>query len=365
MTKLRVLHMIGGLNSGGSQSVVLNLYKNIDREKIQFDFIIDEPNQIFYKPMIEQMGGKIYVLPKFKGFNYFRLRKAWKNFFKEHSEYKILHSHVRSYASIYISIAKKFGLKTIIHSHSTSNGKGVKSIIKNILQRSLRRKADYLMACSTESGEWLYGKKACKKSNYILLPNAIKITDFLYNPKIRDKYRKELGVENKFVIGHVGRFSEPKNHTFLLDVFSEVVKAREDAVLLLVGDGPLRLSIERKIIDLGVENSVILTGNRDDINNLYQVMDVFAFPSLWEGLPLAIVEAQANGLTCIVSDRVTKDIDLSELVQRFSLEDKVKWVENLSTLKNERKDVYGKIVSGGFNIKDTTQQITEFYLNLY
>ncbi len=364
MAELRVLHMIGGLNAGGSQSMVLNLYKNVDREKIQFDFIIDEPYQIHYKSLVEEMGGKIYVLPKLKGLNVFKVKKAWKQFFKDHPEYKILHSHVRSYASIYIPIAKKFGVKTIIHSHSTSNGKGITSIIKKFLQRPLRRVADYLMACSTEAGEWLYGKKACKKENYIFLPNAISVNSFVFNQEIREKYRTELGVQDKFVIGHVGRLSKPKNHIFLLEVFKGVLEKRKDAVLLIVGEGELKRQIEEKIKQLNISSSVIMLGTRSDVNNLYQAMDVFAFPSLWEGLPVTIVEAQTSGLTSFMSDRVTKDVDLTELVQRLSINDTAIWVEKLSSFSGERVDVVQKIIDSGFEIKNTAQKITDFYFSL-
>lgn len=361
---IRVLQMVGSLNTGGSQSMVLNLYKNIDRNKIQFDFIIDEPEQTQYKSLIEEMGGKVYVLPKLNGFNVFKVKKAWKRFFKEHPEYKILHSHVRSYASIYIPIAKKFGLKTIIHSHSTSNGKGASSIIKKVLQRPLRRVADYLMACSTEAGEWLYGKKACKKDNYIFLPNAINVDLFAFDKKIREEYRKQLGLEGKFVIGHVGRLSEPKNHMFLLEVFKGVLEKRKDAVLLIVGEGELRSQIEQKIKDLDILSSVIALGSRSDVNNLYQAMDVFAFPSLWEGLPVTIVESQASGLTSFMSNRITKDVDLTELVQRLPIDNTAVWIDKLASFDGERVDVVQKIIDSGFEIKNTAQKITDFYFSL-
>lgn len=364
MEKLRVLHMIGGLNVGGSQSVVLNLYKNVDREKIQFDFIIDEPNQIRYKEMVEEMGAKVFVLPKLKGFNVFKVKKAWRKFFREHPEYKILHSHVRSYASIYISIAKKFGVKTIIHSHNTSNGKGITAIIKKILQRPLRRKADYLFACSTEAGKWLYGEKACKKDNYIFLPNAIDLSTYAFNEDVRRDYRAKLGVEDKFVIGHAGNFREPKNHLFLLEVFSEVLKVRKNAVLLLAGDGPLRAQIESKIEELKISSSVIMLGARDDVNKLYCAMDVFAFPSLWEGLPVVIVEAQVSGLTCLMSDKVTKDVDLTSLVKRLSIEDKKAWVDSLVNFNAERLNVVSEIEKCGFDIKYTANKITNFYFEI-
>jgi len=161
---IRVLQMIGSLNIGGSQAMILNLYEAIDRTKVQFDFILDEPTQRELADRVIQLGGKIYEMPKFTGKNYFEVKRAWKSFFAEHPEYKILHSHVRSYASIYFPIARKYGVATIIHSHSTSNGSGLKSLAKAMLQRPIRHMADYLFACSSASGQWLYGKKVISKT---------------------------------------------------------------------------------------------------------------------------------------------------------------------------------------------------------
>ena len=352
------------LYPGGSQSLVLNLYKVIDRSKIQFDFIIDEPDQLFHKQTVENLGGKVYVLPKFNGKNYFAVKKAWKTFFIEHPEYKILHSHVRSYASLYIPIAKKFGLKTIIHSHSTSTGGGLSGCVKAVFQYPLRYQADYLMACSSKAGEWLYGKKACKKDNYVYMPNAINFDEFKFNSEIRQKYRSELGLEDKFVIGHVGSFLPVKNHKFLLEVINETLKLRENAVLLLVGDGILHDQITNQVKSLGLTDKVIFLGRRSDVGNILQSVDIFVLPSLWEGLPMTAIEAQVSGLKCLISDTITEEVCVSKLVNRLDINDINVWVKELSTSNGERLDVLTDVSKHGFDMKESSRKYADFYLKL-
>jgi glycosyltransferase involved in cell wall biosynthesis len=344
--------------------MIMNLYRNIDRETIQFDFVIHTSEKQAYYEEILALGGRIYHFPAFDGKNLFLLKKLWDGFFKGHPEYKILHSHVRSYASIYFRIAKKHGLKLIIHSHSTSNGKGLISAVKHVLQLPLRFQADFLMACSTESGKWLYGKNACKKPNYRFVPNGIDIDQYAYSETIAAEYRESLGLKDKFVLGHVGRFHEAKNHVFLLDIFAGICERRPDAMLLLVGDGDIREKIESKIRSLGLENRVVITGSRSDVPNLLQAMDVFVFPSLWEGLPVTVVEAQVAGLPCLISDRITNDVDISESVKRLPIENPTVWMDAILSVDTSRKDVRDKIKSAGFDVRDVARVLKNFYIDL-
>lgn len=361
---LRVLQMIGCLEMGGSQAMIMNLFRNIDRSNIMFDFVVDHPERRYYEDEARALGAKIYTMPRFFGVNAGEIRKKWNTFFTEHPEYKILHSHVRSYASLYLPIAKKHGVKTIIHSHSTSNGSGIKSAVKRVMQYPLRYQADYLMACSSEAGRWLYGAKACKKENYIFLPNAIDTEKYRYSAKTAGACREELGLNGKFVVGHVGRFHEAKNHGFLLDVFAKIAAARPDAMLLLVGDGELRGEIERKIATLGLKDRVVLTGNRSDVFRLLQAMDLFLFPSLWEGLPVTVVEAQAAGLPCLISDRITTDVDLSALVHRLPPDRPDRWADAVLHADCRRGDAMDEIKRAGFDVKDTAKRLTEFYMSI-
>ena len=362
---IRVLQMIGSLNIGGSQSMIVNLYKNIDRTKIQFDFILDHSDELFYKDVVEKLGAKIIYMPTFKGTNLLEVKRAWNTFFQEHQEYKILHSHVRSYASIFIPIAKKYGLKTIIHSHSTSNGKGISSIVKSLMQYPLRWQADYFMGCSKDSGKWLFGEKVVNSNKYYMLQNAIDVEAYRFNDTIRVKYRSELGLKDELTFIHVGRFHPAKNHEFLLNLFAEIRKRNDNTKLILVGDGDLRPEIERQISDLQLGSSVILTGSRSDVPNLLQAADCFLFPSNWEGLPVTVVEAQASGIPCFVSNHVTKEVGISSLVKYLPIDNGIDpWLSHLESCDCSRKTVIDEIKLAGFDIKTTVNWLSDFYINI-
>lgn len=361
---IRILQVLGGLNRGGAEAMVMNLYRAIDRTKIQFDFIIHTNEHQDFTDEVLSLGGRIYSFPKFRVYNYFSLMRIWDEFFKDHPEYKILHSHVRSYASLYLPIAKKHGLTTIVHSHSTSNGSGIVAMVKQFLQRSLRNKADFLFSCSKEAGMWLFGDDVIEKPNYKMIPNAIDTARYQFSPDVRKRMRDELGIkESQLVFGHVGRFHPAKNHLFLLDVFKGVVDKNPDTLLLLVGDGELREQIENKIAELGIEKSVKLLGSRSDVADLLQAMDIFVFPSKWEGLPVTVVEAQAAGLPCFISDTVTSDVNVSELVNVLPINNGTKsWVDALLQFTPCRKDVIENIKSAGFDVNESAKALTDFYI---
>ncbi len=360
---IRILHMIGALEMGGSQALVMNLYRHMDREQIQFDFVLDHPDRDDYADEVRALGGRIYTMPGFHG-NVGEVRRAWDTFFSEHPEYKVLHSHVRSYASLYLPVAKKHGVKTIIHSHSTSNGSGFSALVKLALQYPLRRQADVLMSCTREAGAWLFGEKACQSDRFFVLPNAVDVEKFRYNEATRRQYRQQLGIENKLVVGHVGRFHEAKNHSFLLESFARLQERKPESALLLVGDGELRGEIERKIAELGIGTSVILTGNRSDVAELMQAMDLLAFPSKWEGLPVTVVEAQAAGLPCLISDKITHDVDLSPLVRRLPIDSPEVWARATAE-PAARQDVCKEIAAAGFAIEESVQRLSGLYKKLW
>lgn len=360
---IRVLQMIGTLDVGGSQTMLLNLYRNIDREQIQFDFVLDHPKGRYFVPEIERLGGRVYTLTPFRGTNAGEVKRDWNNFLYTHPEYTVLHSHVRSYASLYLPVAKAHGLKTIIHSHNTANGSGLDAVVKGALQKPLRYQADVLMACSTEAGEWLYGKKACQSGKYIFLPNAVDTGRFAPDAEKRRKTRQALGIEGRHVIGHVGRFNEQKNHGFLLEAFQRAHAQDPKAVLLLVGTGPLQEQAVRQAVSLGIAEDVLMTGTRDDVPELMAAMDVFAFPSLWEGLPVTLIEAQAAGLPCVISDVITTDVDITPLITRLPLGDPEVWgVELLK--KRPRTDAREAVIRAGFDVRASARFMSELYLRL-
>lgn len=327
---IRVLHVLGGLNLGGAETMVMNLYRAIDRSQIQFDFIIHLQEHQAYEDEIREMGGRIYRFPKFSGKNIFEMRRIWKQFFLKHPEYKILHSHIRSYASVYIPIAKAAGLTTIVHSHSTSNGSGISAIVKDMLQLPIRHTADYLFACSDKAGKWLYGEKATKQPNYRMIPNGVDLKRFAFCEEKRQQMRQELGIaEDTFVLGHIGRITVPKNHQFLVELFAEYHKENPDSKLLLVGDGELFETVQQQCTQLGIQDAVIMAGSKTNTEDYYQAMDVFVFPSLWEGLGIVAIEAQANGLTCLVSENVPREAILMRNTKVLSLQAKGEWLDEL------------------------------------
>ena len=361
---IRVLQMIGSFNMGGSQTMIMNIYRNIDRSRIQFDFVLDHPKETYFVEEAKALGAKIYTMPLFNGLNGAEVKKEWNNFFYLHPEYKVMHCHVRSYASLFLPIAKKHGVKTIIHSHSISNGSGSVAMAKNALQYPLRKQADILMACSSEAGRWLYGDRAMKSDRYVFMPNAVDLERFSFSQEKRAKARKKLGLENKFVVGHVGRFMEAKNHSFLIDAFAKLREKRPDSALLLVGEGALQLAVAEQAVKLGVAEDVIMTGNRNDVDELLCAMDVFAFPSIREGLPVTLIEAQATGLPCLVSDSITSDVEVSALIKRLGIDSAEEWAEAMLSA-GERRDVKQNIISAGFDIKASAEKISLLYEKLY
>ncbi len=364
---IRVLQYIGSLEQGGSQAMIMNLYRNIDRTKVQFDFVIHAGGITPLAEEAQSMGAVIYTCPAYRMKTSREYSKWWKNFFGEHPEYKIVHSHVRSTAAIVLEIAKKSGCKTIAHSHSTSSGSGFSAMVKNLFQYRIRYVADYFMGCSQVAGEWLFGKKICASDRYFNVRNAIDAEKYIYDKVIADSIRKELGyTDDDFVIGHVGRFSAPKNHVFLLDVFNEVHKRDPKYKLLLVGDGELREEIEQKIKDYGLGNVVTLTGVRSDVNRLMMGMDLFLFPSLYEGLGIVMIEAQATGCPCIASDGVPKEAKISESVEYIELDEACEhWAEIiLRKTKSERMDMYQTVLNAGYDIVGTTQWLQNFYTKI-
>lgn len=360
---IRVLQMVASLDFGGSQNMIVNLYKQIDKSKIQFDFILDHPKVDGLRKTCEELGANIYSMPEFKGYNFFEVKKAWNEFFKEHPEYKIIHSHARSYASIYLPIAKKYGLKTIIHSHNTSNGKGFKAILKDLLQKPLRNKADYLFACSLDAGKWLYGEDVINKDNFYVLNNAIDANKFRYNKKIREEYRKQFNLKDEKVFIQVGAFREQKNYPFTLDLFKEIAKTDKNVKLFIVGNGNLKEWIENKIKEYKLEDNVNILIDRKDVNNLLQMADYFLMPSNFEGLSVAAIEAQASGIMCLLSDKVSKDVKITDNVKFLPL-DINEWLKEINTNNYTRKDVYDDVVKAGYDINTTSKWLQGFYLNL-
>ena len=363
---IRILHIFHRTNCGGAENMIMNLYRKIDRTKIQFDFLIHTDEECFFDKEIRELGGKIYSLPKFSILSLFSYIKSLRDFFKNHKEYSIIHGHIEYSEIIYLYIARKFNLFTIAHSH-TLRPKNFSPL--NMLYRlylyPTRFIANHFFACSIRSGEQTYGKRVIKKNNFKVLNNAFNVKRYTFDKTIRDSIRKELGIDDKYVIGHVGRFSEVKNHTFLLKTFKSLLNLNQNSVLLLIGDGELRKKIENEAKNLGIIDNIKFLGLRQDVNQLLMAMDCFVFPSLYEGLGIVIMEAQATGLKCIISDIIPTEVDCTDLIIRKSLsESSEEWARTISkTDASQNREKYNKILTEyGYNINDTTKWLENFYL---
>lgn len=365
--ELRVLHAIGSLNQGGSQSFVMNLYRAIDRSRIQFDFIVEHPDEQYYANEIKELGGKIYELHPFYGINTVSYRRQWRDLFTQNKDWVAIHSHVRSTASLYLPIAKKNGLATIIHSHSTSESSGFKGLVKRMFEFPLRYVADYHFACSEESARWLYGDRLVDQGMATIIPNAIDSSAFAFSNIVRKEVRRELHLGGEPLFGNVGRLAEPKNHIFILEIFRNILELNPESKLILIGDGELRGSIERAIFENNLTESVMMLGSRSDVWRLYQAMDVLIMPSLYEGFPVTLVESQAASLPAVISDTITGEANIvDDLICRLSLSsDPETWAKAcVGCLNQVRKPTTEKIVSSGFDVKNCAERLLNFYLSL-
>ncbi|MCI6995618.1 MAG: glycosyltransferase family 1 protein [Eubacterium sp.] len=338
----------------------MNYYRQIDRTKIQFDFLVHRFNREAYDDEIERLGGKIHRLPKLNPFSN-HYKETLGRFFDDHPEYSIIHVHQDCLSSVICKVAKKHNVKVrIAHSHSSSQNKNIKYFIKLYYKRRIPRYATDLMACSDEAGMWMFGGK-----DFLVLNNAIDARKYTYNQTLKEKMREAFDIgDDELLLGHVGRFSPPKNHAFLIDIFYEVQKRRKSK-LILVGDGKLREGIVRKVRELGIEKQVIFTGLRGDVADLMQSMDMFVFPSVYEGLPLTIIEAQASGLPCFISDKVPIECKKTNLVQQIKLsEGAEKWAEIIVSYNDQnRRDTYDEICISGFDVKHNVKWLEEYYEN--
>lgn len=368
MEPIRVLQVIGIMNRGGAETMIMNLYRNIDRNKVQFDFVENSFEKATFDDEIEALGGKIYHCPHFTGKNLMDYKKWWRDFYLQHKEeYRIVHGHIGSTAAIYLKEAKKNGIFTIAHSHNIKNH-SVNGILYNLLSYPTRFIADYFFACSKVAGIDRYGKKFLERNRSKVLPNAIDTKKYAYNLATREKVRQAFVDDNEILVGHIGRFVNAKNHKFLISIFEEFLKIVPNSKLLLVGDGNLRKEVEQLVKQKGINDHVIFTGVRNDINEIVQAMDIFVFPSLYEGLPVTLVETQTSGLPCVISDKVPDEsIITKKLVTVKKLTDAPKeWAKHMNDrLTEKRYDRTQEVIDAGFDISETAKWLEKFYLEKY
>lgn len=298
---IRVAQVMGKMNGGGVEAVVMNYYRHIDRTRVQFDFIVDEDSQLCPQSEIESLGGRVITVPPYQ--RQPANSRSLEQLFRDEG-YRIVHAHLNTLSVFSLRAAKRAGVPVrIAHSHSTwGKGEFGKNVMKAVLHTQINRYPTYRLACSNYAGRWLFGK-----TEFSVMHNAIVLDDFDYMPEERKRLRHELGIaDSTFVIGHIGRFMKQKNHEFLLQVFAAFLSKHPDSLLLLVGEGELKGHIIEMTRTLGIEDKVCFLGQRDDANKLYSVFDVFCLPSLYEGLGMVGIEAQRSGVPCLFSDQIPR-----------------------------------------------------------
>ncbi len=376
MEKVKVLELpISNLGRGGTEVMVWNWYHNFSSPELVIDFLGDYSRNDEYIKSINSNHGEYYKYTKYtspkifgKIINTFGIMRYAKKIAKN-NDYDVIHIHAQDafIAFTYYLAVKPFCKKIIIHSHCTGTdvNSGVLMKLKRFLHKVCRcllnSKKVIRLACSKAAGEWMYPPKY----KFEVINNGIDVKKFTYNEEVRNRIRSELKVDNKFVIGNIGRFSIQKNHEFLLDIFNEVLKKNPNAVLLLIGDGPLENKIKEKTKNLGIEKSVIFYGTTSSTNELYQAMDCFVLSSLFEGLPIVLVEAQAAGLKTLCSDAITQEAKITGLLDYLPLSGtQEKWAEKILSYNDryERKDLFKEVKNAGYDIKQSAKRLEEIYV---
>ena len=413
---IRILHVFGKLNRGGAESRVMDLYRHIDRTKVQFDFLVHYQESDAQKKSgktleelrpeedldaeVRLLGGRIYVLPRFTGRNFLEYRRACRDFFAAHHEFAAVEGHMTSMASVYLPIAKAAGVPvTIAHARSAGVDAGIRGIATRIFRKSLSSRCDIMMSCSKEASISVFGRKAYESGKIMHIPNALDLAAFYFDPKLRAKTRARYHIpDDALVIGHVGRFDAVKNHAYIAKVGAAleslrikakgkqgVATAEQDAPLyfLFAGKGALQGEVREQFREVGLEERLVFTGqlSREDTAALYQAFDVFVFPSLYEGMPGTVIEAQAAGLPCVIADTITSEAVLTDLVIQLPLNQEKVWAREVlrrvsstgagcvkpgdEAGRRQASQLAAKALDeAGYNVETAAVRMQELYLGL-
>lgn len=355
----RLLCLISGMNAGGAETFLMKIYRQLDKTKYQMDFCVNTAKKCFYDKEIENMGGRFFRIPP-KSQNVAQFTNALEELVSKEGYKYVLRITSNAAGFLDLKIAKHAGAKVCAaRSSNSSDGAGWKVKLAHLAGRLLYEKyVDVKIAPSDLAAEYTFGKQAVRQGTVHFLHNAIDLDTYCFREEDRNTVRMELGIDDKLVFGHVGRFSNQKNHAFLLEIFSEIVKRHSNSVLVLVGEGEKEQEIHQKATVLNVENKVIFAGIRSDIPQLLSAMDVFVFPSFYEGMPNTVIEAQATGLPCVISDTITKEANITGLVEYLSLSSSAEqWAETaLGKTSNQRKNTKRDILERQYDIASVTKQ---------
>ncbi len=353
--QIRVLCVMSTLDRGGAESMCMNLYRHIDRNKVQFDFIKHTHGKGSFEDEILGLGGKIFEAPRFRVYNYLSYRHWWIKHLKEHPEHQIIHGYFFTISAVFFSIAQEKGRKTVGHIHASASD----SRIKEMFEKKISRFTDYPLACSQQAGKWIYGDRP-----FTVLNNALDTSLFRYSLAKRKQIRNKLGLDECMVLGTVANLSHVKNPIGLLDIFQVIHIHNPATKLIWVGEGNERNVIESRIHAKKIEDCVLLLGTRNDVHDLLQAMDIFLLPSFNEGLPVSVIEAQAAGLPCYISDSVTSEVDITGLCHFLPINEPEKWANAVLSDHTVRIDTSMKIVEAGYDIGETSKWLEQFYLGI-
>lgn len=364
--------LIVGLSEivGGTETFLMNYYRKINREHIQFDFLTNKEH-IAFEDEIRQLGGKIYKVLSTKA-GYIKYKKSIRNFFEIHAkEYLAIWMNTSILINLdYLKYAKKYGIKSrILHSHTSRNFKGPLFGFLHFINKkiSVKKYATDYWACATAAGKWFYTEDLLRTDSFCVISNAIDVDKYKYNESIRQLYREQLDLGDAFVLGTVGRLIPLKNHSFMIDILAEILKKRENSCLVLVGDGELFDALKEKANHMGIADKVKLLGSRQDVPQILQTMDVFLLPSEFEGLPLSLLEAQAAGLVCYASDVITDEVKVTSEVNYLPLESGAKkWADTILEKTNnvDRIQLYEEVKQSRFDIIGATRDLEQKFLKM-
>lgn len=366
---MKILHELGNLDGGGVARLLFDYYKFMDHDKIKFDFVISDQieNGILEQPL-KEMGCTIYKLPSLKKNMKERLKKL--DNIIHHGNYDAVHTHIAARSCFILSIAKKYKVPVrIAHSHiAYENISKRRKLLNRIFLNRSKQLATDLFACGRDAGKYMWGEKAVFDGKVNIMTNAVNTKNFLYSSEIAEKYKTEMGFTDKKIVGIVGRLEKQKNHNFLLDIFDHICRKEGDKyILLIIGRGSEEETLKIKCKKLGLEKQVYFMGIRDDVNKLLNIIDVFVLPSFYEGLPVVLIEAQANGVKEIVSDTVTDETAVTDLIEFVSLKCSANvWAERIikaSQKVNIREKYADEVNAAGYDIICQSRKMQEYYLS--
>ncbi|MFH6769249.1 glycosyltransferase family 1 protein [Gaetbulibacter aquiaggeris] len=376
MTPIRVLQVFTIMDRGGAESMIMNYYRKIDRSKIQFDFLVHRNKKAAYDDEIKALGGNIYKLPSINPFYPKSYYKKLRALFDAHNDYSIVHSHINTFSCFPLKIAREFNIPCrIAHAHIAldtfslrtiiRNNVDVSEVLKHIIKLFLRRRINkyptHYFSCGQKAGNWLFGNTSFERMN-----NAIDSEKFQYNSEIEKEYKEKFNLKESIVIGHIGRFDSQKNHSFLLNIFAQLLKKNPNSKLILIGEGPLKRKIENEAKNLAIYEDIFFLGVRDDIVELLQTMDVFVFPSIYEGLPVTLIEAQSSGTPILAADTISEEVKITDLIEFISLDKSPEfWAEKIMDIKKNnmpKADTKNLIIGNGYDIISNVNKLQDFYL---